>query len=275
MMRAGVAIALAILHIAAYADDPAPDKGRVGWHFYDDPLPPPPPPPPPAPAKVVAPPPVAVPPARPPELKLFEDMQRKMEELRNVAIVNPSEDNVKRYMLYEQMVKEKAYRFAEVAQLVSWSNPSLDSTLQGRPVNPGAAKVYDDVQDANTGKRLADLGKDHALLFFFRSDCPYCHRFAPILAYFQKKYGIRVDAVSLDGGGLPEFPRPRVNNGIAERLGVQQVPAVFLAQPFRGEISTVGYGVMSTPELEQRVIKVADAPRNGAEGVDLTKTVLK
>jgi hypothetical protein len=28
-------------------------------------------------------------------------------------------------------------------------------------------------------RSIAELGKDHVLFFFYRSDCPYCHAFAP------------------------------------------------------------------------------------------------
>lgn len=269
-----IAAVACMLAVSASAE-PGPEKGRVGWHFYDDPPPPAPPAaiakpaPPVAPAPVV---PAAAPP-RAPELKTFEEMQRRMDELRNVAIVNPTEENVQRYMQYEQFVSSKASRFADVAQRVAWNHPELDSTQQGRPVSPAAAEVYQQQQVVETSGRLAALAKDHALLFFFRSDCPYCHRFAPILARFQAKYGIRVEAVSLDGAGLPEFPAPRQNNGIAERLGVRQVPAVFLAQPFKGEISTVGYGLLGAGELEQRVVTVAE--QKTVAPVDLTPTALR
>jgi conjugal transfer pilus assembly protein TraF len=65
------------------------------------------------------------------------------------------------------------------------------------------------------------------LFFFYRSDCPYCHAFAPTLAAFQARHGIQVVAISVDGGPLPGFPNARPDNGIATTLKVSQVPAVF------------------------------------------------
>ena len=255
-------IALALATGAAVASPELGDDARVGWHFYDDP------PPPVAPAPPAKP--VATTPARPsaarkvPELQAFEQMQRTMEELRDIAIVKPTDENVRRYMVYERMVTEKASKFADVAQRVAWNNPELDSTIQGRPTGRLAGDVYDRENVADTRRRLTTLARDHAVFFFFRSDCPYCHAFAPIVARLQA-YGLRVEPVSLDGGGLPEFPHPRTDNGIAERLGVRQVPAVFLAQPFKGEISAVSYGVLSSTELEHRVVTVADQKPRPAE----------
>ena len=86
-----------------------------------------------------------------------------------------------------------------------------------------------------------------------RQDCPYCHAFAPTLAAFQARHGIQVVAISVDGGPLPSFPNARPDNGIATALKVSQVPAVFLAQPFTGKISPIGFGVLSESQLLERI----------------------
>jgi hypothetical protein len=85
------------------------------------------------------------------------------------------------------------------------------------------------------------------LFFLFRSDCPYCQQFAPLLQRFEQKFGLPVFAISLDGGTLPEFPRARVDNGIAATLNVAQVPALFLASPRTNVITPLGYGVLPEP----------------------------
>ena len=99
--------------------------------------------------------------------------------------------------------------------------------------------------------------RDHVLIFFFRSDCPYCHAFAPTLAAFQERYGIRVEAVSVDGGPMPGFAGARRDNGIATALRVTQVPAVYLAQPFTGRITPIGFGVLSESQLVERIATVS------------------
>ena len=95
------------------------------------------------------------------------------------------------------------------------------------------------------------------LIFFFRGDCAYCHAFAPTLAAFQARYGLRVEAVSVDGGALPGFAEARRDNGIATALRVTQVPAVYLAQPFTGKITPIGFGVLSEAQLLERITAVA------------------
>jgi len=226
-----------------------------GWHFYEEPVleerehP--------LPSSKVTP---TAPPAQPsraPELVEFERLQKTLEETRNIAIMRPSEANVRRYMEQESQVVARASYFADVAQRVAWATPQLDPTLQGRPVNAKALEVFDQAELVDRSRAIADLGKDHVLFFFYRSDCPYCHAFAPTLAAFQPRHGIQVVAISLDGGPLPSFPNARPDNGIATTLKVSQVPAVFLAQPFTGKISPIGFGVLSESQLLERIATVS------------------
>lgn len=228
-----------------------------GWHFYEDPEP----------DDAVTVPRNSAPavasratmPSRPSELDQFDHLKKTLEETRNIAIINPTEANVRRYMELEAKVVAQASYFADVAQRVAWATPELDPTLQGRPVNEKAIEVFDQEQQRSRSNFISELGKDHVLFFFFRSDCPYCHAFAPTLEAFQARYGIQVVAISVDGGPMPGFPNARTDNGIARTLNVTQVPAVFLAQPYTGTITPIGFGVLSESQLLERISIVSSA----------------
>jgi conjugal transfer pilus assembly protein TraF len=227
--------------------------GWRGWHFYEDPAVE-------TPAKATPPSAKASTPApRLTALVEFERLQKSLEERRNVAIMRPTEANVRHYMELEAQVVARASTFADVAQRVAWATPELDPTLQGRPVNAKALEVFEQRQLADRSRAIADLGRDHVLIFFFRGDCPYCHAFAPTLAAFQVRHGIRVEAVSVDGGVMPAFADARRDNGIATALQVAQVPAVYLAQPFSGRITPIGFGVLSEAQLLERITAVSSS----------------
>jgi conjugal transfer pilus assembly protein TraF len=253
-----LALALLLGTGVASAQDPAArywsDSWR-GWHFYEDP--------PaaeherPAPPDKAAPSALPIQPSSPPELLEFKRLQKTLEDTRNIAIMRPTEANVRRYMELESQVVGRASYFADVAQRVAWATPELDPTLQGRPVNAKALEVFEQTQQAGRSRAIADLGTDHVLFFFYRSDCPYCHAFAPTLAAFQARHGIQVVAVSMDGGPMPGFPEARPDNGIATTLKVTQVPAVFLVQPFTGRITPIGFGVLSESQLLERLAIVS------------------
>jgi conjugal transfer pilus assembly protein TraF len=193
-------------------------------------------------------------PLRAPELAEFDALQRRVEELRNIAIIRPTERNLRNYLVIQAEVIDKASVFADVAQRVIWASPEFDYAVTGRPVNAKALEVYDrEAIGAREGTALA-LAQDHALLFFFRSDCPYCHQFGPQLKAFEARFGLTVVPVSVDGGPLPPaFPQPRIDNGIARTLDVREVPALFLVAPGSGRIVPIGYGVLSEAELLERL----------------------
>lgn len=194
---------------------------------------------------------------KPKELVEFEALQKRVEDLRNIAIINPSERNIRNYLDIQNLVIEKASTFADVAQRVIWATPELDPTVTGRPVNAKALEVFDRQQASARSNAVARLAQTHALFFFFRSDCPYCHQFAPLLKDFEAKFGLTVVPISVDGGGLLEFRNPKVDNGIARALDVRQVPALFLAEPRGGSITPIGFGVLSESELLERIFVVS------------------
>jgi len=229
-----------------------------GWHFYEEIEPAPADRPAPSPKSMHAP---AKPaPARPVEILEFERLQKALEETRHVAIMRPTEANVRRYMGIEAQVVSRASNFADMAQRIAWATPELDPTLHGRPINAKALEVFDQLQFAQRSESIGAIGREHVLFFFFRGDCPYCHAFAPTLKAFQARYGIRVVAVSLDGGAMPGFADARRDNGISRTLQVSQVPAVYLAQPFTGVITPIGFGVLSEAQLLERIAMVGSTP---------------
>ena len=225
-----------------------------GWFWYEDP-------PPPSKDAVPAPPRSAAA-AKAPEdavMVRFEAYKQAIEKARVVAFFEPSPQNLKHYAALQTDLVKRSSEAADVWQRVIWANPQYDFT-QERPVTRQGLNAYE--EKANKAKiatfeRLAATG---VLYFFFRSDCPYCHEFAPTLANFSRATGIRVFPVSLDGKGLPDFPRPYVDNGIAGTLGVKSWPALFIGEPSKGVITPVGFGVTSEPELPHRLPPVLNPP---------------
>ena len=248
MRRTALSLILSCCQVIANSQDaavPRRDDPRQGWHFYEDPAAP-------VPARIEQRRDVAR-----PEITRYKALQKAVEEARIVAVMTPTIDNVRAYLELEASVLQGASRFADVSRRVAWMSPQLDPSAQTRPSATFAVNVFDQQMALRHRELLGALGRDHVVLFFFRSDCPYCHAFAPVLNDFQKRYGIRIEPVSTDGGALPEFPAPRRDNGISQTLNVKQVPALFLAHPESGKITPLGFGVLSENELVERIVTTA------------------
>lgn len=221
-------------------------RNQEGWFWYRDPAP-------------VTPRPTSKPATsqRQKTLSDFVAMQQRLEDLKRVAVMNPSNNNLTAYMRYQRWVMNKSAHFAERWQRLVWSVPELDYGLTGRPTNAMAINAFDDQRRDRDADTVRGLAATHGLLFVFRSDCPFCHRFAPILKRFEQEFGMTVLAVSLDGAALPEYPHAQPDNGIAARLNPSAVPALYLTAPTTREIQPVGFGLMSLSELIERIATLA------------------
>jgi conjugal transfer pilus assembly protein TraF len=228
-------------------------RNREGWFWYRDP-----------PASTPRPAPSAPKPPR--ELVEFEAMQKRLEDLKRVAVMNPTDANLTAYMRYQRMVMSKSEHFAERWQRLVWTVPDLDYGMTGRPTNAMAINVFDEQQRDRQAQTIKSLAATHGLIFVFRGVCPHCHRFAPILKRFEQEFGFTVLAISMDGRAIPEYPNARPDNGMAARLNATAVPALYLTAPATRQIVPVGFGVMSMTDLVERIAALAqDAPASARQ----------
>jgi conjugal transfer pilus assembly protein TraF len=179
---------------------------------------------------------------------LREDAERK----RALAIIKPTPENLKRYIVAQEALMDRASVFSDVWRRVIWANPELNYQLRN-PSNNAAIQVRDTQRARKASETLAGLAGEWGIFFFFRSDCPYCHRLAPTLKWLSEQYGIAVFPISLDGGGLPEFPQPSRDNGMAAALGVSVVPLVVLGNVKDRRLLPIGSGVLSAQEIVERI----------------------
>jgi conjugal transfer pilus assembly protein TraF len=164
-------------------------------------------------------------------LVAFEAMQKRLDDLKRVAVMNPDRCEPARLHALPALRHEQVRGVRERWQRLVWTVPELDYGLSGRPTNAMAIGAFDEQQQARQAQVVRSLAATHGLLFIFRSDCPYCHRLAPILKRFEQEFGMTVFPVSLDGRGLPDYPNPQADNGIAARLNSTMVPALYLTAP--------------------------------------------
>jgi conjugal transfer pilus assembly protein TraF len=182
----------------------------------------------------------------------LESIQKRMEEAEARAVLYPTQENVQNYMQMNKWRLERSAMFSDVWRRVVWTDPSLDYSTQ-RPNNNSALQVYHSEKEDLYKQTIAALSEDYGIWFFFRGSCPYCHRFAPILADFSRRYGIDILPITLDGGTLPEFPNPKFDLRVAEELNVTVVPSVFLVNPKTRDIIALSHGLLSQTELAQRI----------------------
>lgn len=166
------------------------------------------------------------------------------ERLLGHAMVNPTEENVRAYMIYQKAMLDGADRFSKVWERVLAKNPDLYLK------NFSSEGTSDDIS-----KNIKILAKEAGIFFFFRSDCPHCHKQVFSIKQLQERYGFRVLAVSLDGGVIPELQSiTKVDNGISQRVGIKAVPAIYLAFPEENRFEPISQGgYLSIIDIERRL----------------------
>ncbi|MXZ13668.1 MAG: conjugal transfer protein TraF [Candidatus Dadabacteria bacterium] len=187
-----------------------------------------------------------------------EQIRKKGERLFETALLFPTRENVKAYMEHQKRVLERSERFSQVWKRVLWETPALDATVD-YPVSAAGAEISRNLQRSARDEMIERISRVARLVFFFRSDCPFCRGQAGVIKTLERRHGIGVLAASLDGRGLyPLYPN-FVNGGAqAARLGVDRVPALFLFIPSRSKIVRIGTGYLTLGEIRQRLHVVGE-----------------
>lgn len=225
------------------------DNHDNGWHWYDDP----------AeeqatenePQKTVS-----APPSNVTATEEMQALQKMLEEAKNKAVLYPTEENIANYVAMQNQVMNNSRDFAKNWQAMLVNHPDLNFQVS-HPTNQVGRQVYLDQKNESQDQAIHEFFKDKGLYFFFRSTCPYCQKFAPILKNFAEHYQITVLPISLDGIGLPEFPNFKTDQGQAQKFNVTVEPSLFVVDPKAGRAIPVAYGLMSEDALQQRIYDLA------------------
>ncbi|WP_394145653.1 type-F conjugative transfer system pilin assembly thiol-disulfide isomerase TrbB [Vibrio atypicus] len=104
----------------------------------------------------------------------------------------------------------------------------------------------------------AAIQDQYAMVFFYRSDCSYCHQFAPKFKTFTQREQLQTYVFSLDNRPITEYPvpipaTPEVSQLFFESPRYITVPATFLINVNSRKFVKVSIGDVTYDELEQSV----------------------
>ena len=174
---------------------------------------------------------------------------------KEAAMDKPTVESVKTYIVVQQEAYDRSAKFTDSYQLAMYVNPELNYETK-HPSSEFGHRLEAQLKQQGEDHTLRQASQYAGLFFFFTSTCPYCLDQSKIMKLFQDQYGMSVFAVSIDGKGLPEYPRPQVDNGMVERLGVHMTPMVYLAIPDEKFLTPIGAGLMTLSDLRERVLVV-------------------
>ena len=183
---------------------------------------------------------------------------RQLDELKNRAILEPTEANVIAYVRYQREQLDRASTFSDTWQRALWQNPDIDYTLQ-RPVSTLGKRAWSDNRSASRDQMLDRLGQRYGMFYFFAQSCAACEVFSPILRSVADSHRMTVMAVSTDGGPSRSFPNYVVDSGQRQRMGVPlATPALVLFDTVTRKTVPIGFGVMSADEIMERIFMLTN-----------------
>lgn len=233
---------------------------RQGWHFYCDPDAQ-------APEEEDAPKPVAAPaPQTPPKApeptkkktatERMKEFSARIDELKHMAILEPTPDNLHNYMMAQAVAMRMASTFADQWQRVLFKTPELDANVRNPTSNLGG-HIFQDIRTQEEEDALIEAASSKGLMFVFEGEegCAVCELQSRIIGTMAETYGVRVLPVSVDGSVTEHFPNPMVDNGQLERFGLDKFPRpnVSLVDPATDEVIIIGSGLMTQDVLLKRI----------------------
>jgi len=180
-------------------------------------------------------------------------LKELVEAKKEMALDVPTVPHVTDYLTVQQAAFDRSQKFTDAYQLAMYTNPQLDSSTK-HPTSAYGHQIEAEVTKQQEEALLASASEEVGLFFFFTSTCPYCKEQAKIVKLFADQYDLKIFPVSLDGQGLPEYPRPVRDNGMADKIGVHIVPAIYLAIPHENFLKPIGAGLMTLNDLRDRVL---------------------
>lgn len=183
--------------------------------------------------------------------------RKHLDSYRDLALDNPTPDNVERYQLLQRYAMDKADRFSQVWESVVRDNPALDETNE-RPLTALQKRAVNSVVSKARKTLLARLGATLGIWYFFRSDCPYCHKQNDALETLVYKHDFSVLPISLDGQPMSDgaFPNFVDNDTHAQRLGVSVTPTLYLVKP-PAKLERLSVGLKTVDDLEDQILDTA------------------
>jgi conjugal transfer pilus assembly protein TraF len=171
------------------------------------------------------------------------------------AIIDPTPENVEKYIALQNQMSERANKFSNTWQKVLLNHPELNYSIT-HPTNNVALQVYHENESKEKISALTQFSQRSGLFFFYRSTCQYCQRFAPILKHFAEVHHIVVVPITMDGVSLPEFPDSRQDSGQAAKFQVSVEPSLYAVDPKTHKAFPVAFGLTSETELLDNIYKI-------------------
>ena len=201
------------------------------------------------------------------ELKTVEELKQEAKRRLDVAVMEPTKENITAYLAVNTLMLEKSTVFAQKWKETLWANPGFDHTVVHPNANFAQVALKDEAK-SEKADILKELSTHAGLVILVQSGCSFCSLMAPVIQKLQQETGIRALAISIKGDVAHEWPGAKLDNGIVKRLmtlsgSVPTVtPAIFLVDRKGEQAQLVASGALSLEDLKDRLVQASGLTRS-------------
>lgn len=170
-----------------------------------------------------------------------EEIAKLEKESRKIAIMYPTEENVREYYRLQRYILTKSREFAVQIGAVSRTEPALFQ----RPQYPVVREIWYEEKQKKMQEVFTFYRNKAGIVAIGQRDCPYCIAFEPVLREFGGETGWQVRMVYMED-----------NPQLAINLGTQLTPDIFLVvnTGSGNRWERIGSGFMPLDELKKSVL---------------------
>lgn len=176
----------------------------------------------------------------------LEEFHKKYNEVKNAAILYPTDENVKAFLVLKKESLERSRKFGDMTRKVTLQNPSLDYEAT-HPSEQLANHAYLAQQEL---KKIDVLNfyqqQGYGFFYLFSKNDIYGEQYSEQLQAFADQYKFDLLGISMDGSRFSGV-RDVVDNN--DKLQVEITPALLLVNPITKEIEPISYGTASNSQL--------------------------
>jgi len=191
-----------------------------------------------------------------------QHLREELNRLREIAVDIPTYENVSRFARLQKYMLGKSYDFSQTYKEVMQTDPILNETTT-IPISQVGGQIYRAEKQKEMEKQIKAATSKYGLFYFYKSDCPFCEKFIPIVKMFTNKYGFELVPVSLDGRKHPAFPNSQTNHLLGDRLNVQKWPALYLIEAKGEQIIPVVFGYTGMSHIEESMSFILNRLKEG------------
>jgi type-F conjugative transfer system pilin assembly protein TraF len=186
------------------------------------------------------------------ELRSFQAIIR---EAKAKAVLHPTEENIKNYIILQNLVTNNATAFTNGWKKTLLDYPALDYGVIHSP-NNNAQHIYYEQEGQKEKAAVQYYAAHYGLFFFYRGKNAVDQSLAPMVISFARENHITLISISVDQTPIEALPDTRMNHGQAEKMAIRYFPALMLVNPKNGSFIPLGYGFFSQDELSHRFLDV-------------------